>query len=77
MPKGPCFPKYIHPVLTAAHGVSFPWSKFYQWFRSGMLDCSVFTRHGQGTAATEQAGTVSLLSEYREFKFLFPVSFVD
>lgn len=75
MLKGPCLPKYIHPVLTVIHGVSFSWGRCspVTLLLHGML----FTSHRQEIVALAQAGTVSLLSEYREFKFLFPVSFVD
>lgn len=75
MLKGPCFPKYIHPVLRAAHGVSFPWGRYL--LVTLLLHGTLFTSHRQEIIALAWAGTVSLLSEYREFKFLFPVSFVD
>ena len=75
MLKGPCFPKYIHPVLTVAHGVSF--SRGGRLPVTLLLHGTLFTSHRQEIVALAQAGTVSLLSEYREFKFLFPVSFVD
>lgn len=74
MLKGPCFPKYIHPVLTVAHGVSFSWGTRLP---VTLLHDMLFTSHRQEIVALAQTGTVSLLSEYREFKFLFPVSFVD
>lgn len=74
MLKGPCFPKFIHPVLTVAHGVAFSRGRR---LLVTLLHGTLFTSHRQEIAALEQAGTVSLLSEYREFKFLFPVSFVD
>lgn len=75
MLKRPCFPKYIHPVLTVAHGVSFSQGRR---LLVTLLHCgTLFTSHRQEIIALAQAGTVSLLSEYREFKFLFPVSFVD
>lgn len=75
MLKSPCFPKYIHPVLTVAHGVSFSWRRCL--LVTLLLHIMLFTSHRQEIIALAQAGTVSLLSEYREFKFLFPVSFVD
>lgn len=75
MLEGPCFPEYIHPVLTAAHGVSFPQGRPLEV--ALVLHSTLFTSHRQEIRALAQAGTVSLLSEYREFKFLFPVSFVD
>lgn len=75
MLKSPCFPKYIHPVLTVSHGVSF--SRGRCLLATLLLHIMLFTSHRQETVALAQAGTVSLLSEYREFKFLFPVSFVD
>lgn len=75
MLKGPCFPKYIHPVLTVTHGESFSWGRCL--LVALLLHGTLFTTQRQEITALEQAGTVSLLSEYREFKFLFPVSFVD
>lgn len=75
MLEGPCFPKCIHPVLTVAHGVSFP--RGSPLAVALVLHGTLFTSHRQDTRSLAQAGTVSLLSEYREFKFLFPVSFVD
>lgn len=65
--------QFLQPLME----YPFPGAGVYQRLSSSMLRRSVFTSHGQETGAAEQAGTVSLLSEYREFKFLFPVSFVD